>query len=159
MLARPPAPRQARRKKGGRLGEEFILGLVPRVAVDLVVRAVDGREGRGGGGRRLLLLAGLLPRARALGQRALVLDILDPPVVADALGRLEVLLRDRRVVLVGGAEARWGRFVLVREGLLRHPVPVLVVVRGVDYAGLGDGFLALALLFGLGLDEVCAWRS
>lgn len=91
----------------------------------------------------------LLPRPGALGQRALVLDVLDPPVVADALGRLEVLLRDGGVVLVGGAEAGGGGLVLVREGLLRDPVAVLVVVRGVDDAGRGDRFLALALLFGL----------
>lgn len=130
------------------LREELILVLVPRVAVDLV-RAVYRRERRGRGRRGLLLLVRLLPRARALDQRALVLHVLDPPVVADALGRLEVLLGDGGVVLVGGAEAVRGGLVLVREGLLCDPVPVLVVVGGVDDAGRGDRFLALPLLLGL----------
>lgn len=101
----------------------------------------------------------LLPRARALGQRALVLDILDPSVVADALGRLEVLLGDRGVVLVGGAEAGRGGLVRVRQGLLGGPIPMLVVVRGVDDAGRGDRFLALPLLLRLGLDEFGAGWS
>lgn len=101
----------------------------------------------------------LLPRARALGQRALVLDVLDFPIVTDTLGRLEVLLSDGGVVLVGGAEAGRGGLVRVGEGLLRSPVPVLVVVGGVDDAGRGDRFLALALLFGLRLDEIRAGRS
>lgn len=127
--------------------------------MDLLIRAIDSPKSRGGGGRGLLLFMGLLPRARALGQRALILDVLDPPVVADALCRLKVLLGDRGVVFVGGAEARRGGLVLVGEGLLRDPVAVLVVVRGVDDAGCGDRFLALALLFGLGLDEVRAGRS
>lgn len=142
------------------LGEELVLGLVPRVAVDLLVGAVDGGERRGGGRGGLLLLVGLLPRAGALGERALVLDVLDPPVVADALGRLEVLLRDGGVVLVGRAEAGRGGLVLVGEGLLRGPVAVLVVVRGVDDTRRGDRLLALPLLLGLGLglDEVCARR-
>lgn len=140
------------------LGEELVLGLVPRVAVDLV-GAVDGGERRRCGRGCLLLLVGLLPRARALGERALVLDVLDPPVVADALGRLEVLLRDGGVVLVGRAEAGRGGLVLVGEGLLRGPVAVLVVVGGVDNAGRGDRLLALPFLLGLGLYEVCAGRS
>lgn len=101
----------------------------------------------------------LLPSPGALGQRALVLDILNPPVVADALCRLEVLLRDGSIVLVGGAEAGGGGLVLVGQGLLRDPVAVLVVVRGVDDARRRDRFLALALLFGLGLDEIGAGRS
>lgn len=127
--------------------------------MELLVRAVDGRERRRGGGRSLFLLVRLLPSARALGQRTLVLDVLDPSVVADALGRLEVLLRDGGVVLVGGAETGGGGLVLVGEGLLRDPVAVLVVVRGVDDAGRRDRFLALALLLGLGLDEIGAGRS
>lgn len=127
-----------RRRRRPWLGEELILRLVPRVPVDLLVRAVDGRERRGGRRRGLLLLVRLLPRARALGQRALVLDVLDPPIVPDALGRLEVLLRDRGVVLVGGAEPGRGGLVLVGERLLRGPVPVLVVLWVVDDAGRGD---------------------
>lgn len=117
--------------------------------MDLLFRAIDSPEGRSRSRRGLLLLVRLLPRARALGQRALVLDVLDPPVVADALCRLEVLLGDGCVVLVGGAEAGGGGLVLVGQGLLRDPVAVLVVIRGVDDAGRGDRFLALALLFGL----------
>lgn len=127
--------------------------------MELLVRPVYSRERRGGGRRGLLLLVRLLPRARALGQRALVLDVLDFPIVTDTLGRLEVLLSDGGVVLVGGAEARRGGLVRVGEGLLRSPVPVLVVVGGVDDAGRGDRFLALALLFGLRLDEIRAGRS
>lgn len=138
-----------RRRRRPQLREELILCLVPRVTVDLLVRAVDGRERRGGGRRGLLLLVRLFPGARALSQRALVLDVLDPPVVADALGRLEVLLGDRGVVFVGGAEAGRGGLVRMRQGLLGGSVPVLVVVGGVDDAGRGDRFLALPLLFGL----------
>ena len=88
----------------------------------------------------------LLPRARALDQRALVLHVLDPPVVADALGRLEVLLGDRGVILIGGAEAVRGGLVFVGQGLFRDPVPVVVVVGGVGDAGRGYRFLALPLL-------------
>lgn len=141
------------------LREELVLRLVPRVPVDLLVCTVDGREGGGSRRRGLLLFVGLLPGTRALGQRALVLDVLDPPVVADALCRLEVLLRDGGVVLVGGAEARGGGLVLVGEGFLRDPVAVLVVVWGVDDAGRRDRLLALALFLGLGLDEIGAGRS
>lgn len=77
----------------------------------------------------------LLPRARALDQRPFVLDGLDSSVVAGALCRLEVLLGDGVVVLIGGTEARRYCFVFVGQRLGRCLVPMLVMVRRMDDAG------------------------